>query len=171
MNKRLLKQQGRQNYVTPRHYLDFINHFVRLINEKRDELEEQQLHLNIGLQKLRDTEQNVKELQVNLAAIGKELETKNKQAEEKLKQMVEDQQIAEQKKKDSQELQIKLDQQNAEVNIKKEKAYAELANVEPMIAEAKSAVGSIKRQHLEELKTLARPPQAVVQTMVSMKFH
>jgi dynein heavy chain 1 len=48
MNKRLLKQQGRQNYVTPRHYLDFINHFVRLINEKRDELEEQQLHLNIG---------------------------------------------------------------------------------------------------------------------------
>jgi dynein heavy chain 1 len=109
----------------------------------------------------------VKELQINLATIGRELETKNKQAEEKLKQMVEDQQIAEMKKKDSQELQIKLDQQNAAVNVKKEKAYAELANVEPMIAEAKSAVGSIKKQHLEELKVLARPPQAVVMTMVN----
>ena len=102
MNKRLLKQQGRQNYVTPRHYLDFINHYVRLVNEKRDELEEQQLHLNIGLQKLRDTEQQVKDLQISLAQISKDLETKNKQAEEKLKQMVEDQQVAESRKKDSQ---------------------------------------------------------------------
>lgn len=85
---------------------DFIHHFVNMINEKRDELEEQQLHLNIGLQKLKDTETQVKDLQVSLAQKNKELESKNLLANEKLKQMVEDQQVAEQRKKDSQDLQV-----------------------------------------------------------------
>ena len=31
--------------ITPRHYLDFINHYANLFHEKRSELEEQQMHL------------------------------------------------------------------------------------------------------------------------------
>jgi len=113
-NKKLLKRQGRQNYLTPRHYLDFISHFTHLINDKRNELEEQQLHLNVGLQKLKDTEQQVKELQISLEQKNRELEAKNQMANQKLKQMVEDQQTAEARKKDSQVLQAKLDKQNAD---------------------------------------------------------
>eukprot|EP01117_Protostelium_nocturnum_P006264 TRINITY_DN2259_c0_g1_i6.p1 TRINITY_DN2259_c0_g1~~TRINITY_DN2259_c0_g1_i6.p1 ORF type:complete len:4259 (-),score=1954.67 TRINITY_DN2259_c0_g1_i6:110-12886(-) len=168
-NKQLLKQ-GKHNYLTPRHYLDFINHFVHLINEKREELEEQQLHLNIGLQKLRDTEQQVKELQQSLALKNKELEQKNVLANEKLKQMVEDQQIAEQKKKDSMELQAKLDTQNEEIKVRKAKAYEDLEKVEPAIEEAKEAVGGIKRQHLDEIKTLAKPPAPVQLAMEAVCF-
>jgi dynein heavy chain 1 len=36
---------------------------VKLFNEKRSDLEEQQLHLNIGLQKIRETVEQVEELQ------------------------------------------------------------------------------------------------------------
>lgn len=102
---------------------------MSLINEKRDELEEQQLHLNIGLQKLRDTEQQVKELQASLALKNKELESKNQLANEKLKQMVEDQQVAEQRKKDAQELQVKIDKQNADIQVRKAAAMADLSKV------------------------------------------
>lgn len=38
--------------ITPRHYLDFINHYADLFHEKRSELEEQQMHLNVGLRKI-----------------------------------------------------------------------------------------------------------------------
>ena len=41
--------------VTPRHYLDFINHYANLFHEKRSELEEQQMHLNVGLRKIKET--------------------------------------------------------------------------------------------------------------------
>lgn len=41
--------------ITPRHYLDFINHYADLFNEKRSELEEQQMHLNVGLRKIKET--------------------------------------------------------------------------------------------------------------------
>jgi len=168
-NKQLLKQ-GKHNYLTPRHYLDFINHFVHLIGEKRDELEEQQLHLNIGLQKLYDTEKQVKELQQSLATKNQELEAKNNLANEKLKQMVEDQQVAEQKKKDSTTLQTELDQQNSEIQVRKKKAYEDLEKVEPAIEEAKEAVGGIKRQHLDEIKTLAKPPAPVQLAMEAVCF-
>lgn len=95
--------------ITPRHYLDFINHYVstvmlllyawmklliilllqvKLFNEKRSDLEEQQLHLNVGLQKIRETVDQVEELQKSLSLKSQELEAKNALANQKLKQMV-----------------------------------------------------------------------------------
>lgn len=61
---------------------------MNLFNEKRSDLEEQQLHLNIGLQKIRDTVQQVEELQKSLSMKSEELEAKNSLANQKLKQMV-----------------------------------------------------------------------------------
>ena len=40
---------------------------VKLYNEKRQNLEEQQLHLNVGLQKIRETVEQVEELQASLS--------------------------------------------------------------------------------------------------------
>jgi len=61
---------------------------VKLFNEKRSDLEEQQLHLNIGLQKIRETVEQVEELQKSLSIKRNELEEKNNLANAKLKQMV-----------------------------------------------------------------------------------
>lgn len=87
-NVRLAKRGGQTTTITPRHFLDFINHYVQLFNEKRSELEEQQLHLNVGLQKIRETVEQVEELQKSLAQKGNELEAKNQAANAKLKEMV-----------------------------------------------------------------------------------
>lgn len=57
-------------------------------NEKRSDLEEQQLHLNVGLQKIRETVDQVEELQASLSIKKNELEQKNALANQKLKQMV-----------------------------------------------------------------------------------
>ena len=55
------RQMAKSNYVTPRHYLDLINHFVKLFTEKRQEIEELQSHLNMGLRILSETEEEVKQ--------------------------------------------------------------------------------------------------------------
>lgn len=47
--------------ITPRHYLDFINQYANLFNEKRSELEEQQMHLNVGLRKIKETVDQVQQ--------------------------------------------------------------------------------------------------------------
>lgn len=50
---------------------------MKLYNEKRSELEEQQLHLNVGLAKIRDTFNQVEELQKSLGAKRAQLREKD----------------------------------------------------------------------------------------------
>jgi dynein heavy chain 1 len=127
-NRRLAKRTGRINYLTPRHYLDFIKQFVSLLGQKHEELEEQQLHLNVGLQKLLDTQTQVTALQQSLNAKNKELEAKNLLSQEKLKQMLADQKIAEQKQVVASELKIKIEAQNIEIAGRKTRAEADLVS-------------------------------------------
>jgi dynein heavy chain 1 len=108
INQRLEKQQGRVTYLTPRHYLDFVAQYVRLFHEKREDLEEQQRHLNVGLEKLRDTVDKVRDLRVSLAQKKSQLEAKDAEANEKLQRMVADQREAETRKAASLEIQPNL---------------------------------------------------------------
>lgn len=79
--------------------------------------------------------------------------------------MVNDQQIAEEKKKEALELQKKLDIQNKEIEVQKVRAYADLEKAEPAILEAQNSVQDIKKSHLEELRALGKPPNAVRLTL------
>ncbi|OJA07948.1 hypothetical protein AZE42_05923 [Rhizopogon vesiculosus] len=168
INQRLSRRQGRYNYVTPRHYLDFINQYVRLFNEKRDELEEQQRHLHVGLDKLKDTVTQVEELRKSLAIKRSQLQAKDAEANEKLKRMVADQQEAEQKKTASIEIQAALVEQDKHIAQRRSVVMADLADAEPAVLEAQSAVSNIKRQHLQEVRTMANPPEAVKLAMESV---
>ncbi|CAH0551344.1 unnamed protein product [Brassicogethes aeneus] len=160
-NARLAKRGGRTMAITPRHYLDFIHHFVKLHNEKRSDLEEQQLHLNVGLSKIAETVEQVEEMQKSLAVKSQELQAKNEAANAKLKQMVKDQQEAEKKKVQSQEIQQQLAGQTIHIEQKRTEVMADLAQVEPAVIDAQTAVKSIKKQQLVEIRTMANPPAVV----------
>lgn len=141
---------------------------MKLFNEKRSDLEEQQLHLNVGLQKIRDTVQQVKDLQQSLAMKRQELEAKNALANQKLKQMVKDQQEAEKKRVTSTELQADLQKKTEIINTKKAQIMNELAEVEPALNDAKSAVKSIKKSNLDELRKLGNPPPVIKMALESV---
>ena len=158
---RLKKQQGRVNFLTPRHFLDFVAQFVRLSNEKREDLEEQQRHLNVGLEKLRDTVEKVRDLRASLAQKKAQLELKDAEANEKLQRMIADQREAEQRKATSLKIQADLDKQEEEVAKRKEVVNADLEKAEPAVLAAQESVSNIKRQHLTEVRSMANPPAGV----------
>ncbi|EAQ87359.1 dynein heavy chain [Chaetomium globosum CBS 148.51] len=160
-NAKLLKQQGKVTFLTPRHFLDFVAQYVKLYNEKREDLEEQQRHLNVGLEKLRDTVDKVRDLRVSLAEKKAQLEQKDAEANEKLQRMVADQREAEQRKNTSLEIQVALEKQEAEVASRKKIVLQDLARAEPAVEEAKASVSNIKRQHLTEVRSMSSPPQGV----------
>ncbi|KAI8974487.1 dynein heavy chain [Pilobolus umbonatus] len=168
INAKLSKRQGRYNYATPRHFLDFISHYVRLYNEKREDLEEQQRHLNVGLEKLKDTVIKVEELRKSLAIKKNQLEMKQNQANEKIRQMLADEKEAEQKKADSLKIKANLKIQNKEIEARRTVVDNDLANAEPAVKEAEQSVRSIKRQHLTEVRSMSNPPEAVKLTMESV---
>uniref|UniRef100_A0A1A8G9X4 Cytoplasmic dynein 1 heavy chain 1 n=2 Tax=Nothobranchius TaxID=28779 RepID=A0A1A8G9X4_9TELE len=160
-NSRLAKRGGHTMAITPRHYLDFINQYANLFNEKRSELEEQQMHLNVGLRKIKETVDQVEELRRDLRIKSQELEAKNAAANDKLKKMVKDQQEAEKKKVMSQEIQEAVYKQQEVIKDKQLSVKQDLDQVEPAVIEAQNAVKSIKKQHLVEVRSMANPPAAV----------
>ncbi|KAI4119433.1 MAG: hypothetical protein LQ345_000679 [Seirophora villosa] len=160
-NQRLEKQLGRVTYLTPRHFLDFVAQYVRLFREKREDLEEQQRHLNVGLEKLRDTVDKVKDLRASLAQKKSQLKAKDIEANEKLQGMIADQREAEQRKSTSLKIQAELEKQEEEVAKRKEVVTADLEKAEPAVLSAQESVRNIKRQQLNEVRSLPNPPAGV----------
>jgi len=160
-NQRLERQQGIVTHLTPRHYLDFVAQFVKLFHEKREDLEDQQRHLNVGLEKLRDTVDKVRDLRASLAQKQNQLEQKDAEANEKLQRMVADQREAETRKTASIEIQNALEKQEKEIATRKEIVLDDLARAEPAVIEAQRSVSNIKRQHLTEVRSMANPPSGV----------
>lgn len=99
-------------------------------------MEEQQLHLNVGLNKIAETVEQVEEMQKSLAVKSQELQAKNEAANAKLKQMFKDQQEAEKKKIQSQEIQVQLADQTVKIEEKRKFVMADLAQVEPAVLDA-----------------------------------
>ncbi|KAF2143585.1 uncharacterized protein K452DRAFT_224111 [Aplosporella prunicola CBS 121167] len=160
-NTRLQKQQNKKTYLTPRHFLDFVAQYVTLYQEKREDLEEQQRHLNVGLEKLRETVDKVRDLRASLAQKKSQLELKDAEANEKLQRMIADQREAEQRKTHSLEVQAALEKQEKEVAERREVVLNDLAHAEPAVLEAQKSVSNIKRQHLTEVRSMQNPPSGV----------
>ena len=161
----LLQEKGRTNHMTPRHFTDFILHFSKLFAEKREQLQEQQVHLNKGLNKLRQTEEDVQKMRESLATKNAELAQAGQDADVALEKMLKDQKEAEEKKSSSEKLSVEVKAQQEKIDARNEEATAELAEVEPAIQEAKTAVGGIKKTHLDEIRNLGKPPPAIQLTM------
>jgi dynein heavy chain 1 len=94
-NEMLQKAAMKYNFITPRDFLDFVNHFLIILDEKREEVLESKGHIEGGLQKLRETEEQVNGMQAELAKFEVELAERNKVAEETMTQMVKGQSEAE----------------------------------------------------------------------------
>ncbi|CAG8642437.1 14144_t:CDS:2, partial [Dentiscutata erythropus] len=147
INVKLNKCQGRYNYVTPCHYLDFITHYVRLFSEKRKELEEQQRHLNIGLNKLKE----INSLRNDMNIKFKELQKKEYEANELFKKSLDEQNDAEKRKKDLKEILLALEVQNEGIEERRIFLIDELAKIELAIEDAKKSVRGITKQQLIEI--------------------
>lgn len=164
-NAKLLRQQGKVTFLTPRHFLDFVAQYVKLYNEKREDLEEQQRHLNVGLDKLKDTVEKVEELRVSLAEKQKQLQAKSAEANEKLNQMLHDQKEAETQQQTSLQFKTKLTVQEEEIASRKQIVIQDLAKAEPAVEEAKKSVSNIKKQQLTEVRSMSAPPAGVRLTL------
>jgi len=106
-------------------------------------------------------------LRRSLASKNSQLKSKNAEANQKLRQMISDQQEAEAKQLASIEIQAALEKQDDYIRQRQEIVHEDLAQAEPAVLEALAAVGNIKKQHLAEVRSMANPPEAVKLAMES----
>jgi len=147
--------------LSPRDYLDFIKNFVKIVQEKRSKLEDEQLHINVGLGKLKNTEEVVEEMKLSLGMKEKELQSKELLANQKLQQMVNDQNVAEKRKIEAEKMNVEVTNQQEEISERGKAAESELGAAEPALLAAQESVKGIKKGQLDEIRGMARPPDNV----------
>jgi len=156
LNDKLAKNAKKFNYITPRDFLDFIKHFTNLLTEKNDELNEQQAHINKGLQKIIQTEKTVNELKQSLAVKEVELKKKEEETKIKFKQIQEDQQKAAKNKEEAEKKQAEIEVMKKNIDERAAKVNYELSTVVPKMEAAKQAIGNMSPKSVAALKALKK---------------
>ena len=154
-----------RTFLSPRDYLTLIQNFVSSLNKRRAEVEDEQLHVNAGLEKLRQTQENVADLKRSLGEKTAILKDKEALANEKLQQMVADQNVAEKRKVEAEAMSKNVREQQVEIDRRKEEAQRDLDEAEPALRSAQASVRGIKKRDLDEVRNLARPPVNVKLTL------
>lgn len=154
-----------RTYLCPRDYLALIQNFVSCVTSRREKVQDEQLHVNAGLDKLRQTQENVGELKTGLGIKTSELRKKEALANEKLQQMVADQNEAEKRKEEAEKMNVEVNKQQKEIDQRRDEAQRDLDEAEPALRSAQQTVRGIKKRDLDEVRNLARPPTNVKLTL------
>ena len=154
-----------RTFLSPRDYLALIHNFTSIVNREREKVEDEQLHVNAGLSKLKQTQENVAELKTGLAAKTIELREKETLANNKLQQMVADQNEAQKRKEEAEKMSVEVDRQQVAIAERKEKAQRELDEAEPALISAQNSVKGVKKKDLDELRNLKNPPKNIKLTL------
>lgn len=152
----------------PGKFVAFGKELLREKSGKETCLHEYQVHVTTGMDRLKETVLEVKNLKQGLSSRQKSLQEKEVLARDVLDKMLWEQNESERKKEASVEIEKCVKMQEEEISKRSVLVEADLATAEPAILEAQQGVQNIKKQHLTELRSMMNPPEAVKLTLESV---
>uniref|UniRef100_A0A8D2LCC4 Dynein axonemal heavy chain 10 n=1 Tax=Varanus komodoensis TaxID=61221 RepID=A0A8D2LCC4_VARKO len=160
-SKKFLQKLRRSNYVTPKNYLDFINTYSKLLEEKNLFILAQCKRLEGGLDKLKEATVQLDELNLKLAEQRIVLAEKSAACEALLQEIATNTAIAEEKKKLAVEKAIEIEEQNKIIAVEKREAETALAEAMPILEAAKLELQKLDKSDVTEIRSFAKPPKQV----------
>ncbi|KAG7377648.1 hypothetical protein PHYPSEUDO_011184 [Phytophthora pseudosyringae] len=156
-----LQSLRRYYYVTPTSYLELLNTFKKLLNNKRVEVMTMKQRYDNGLTKLMETAEQVEKMQVELEALQPLLKVATIETDALLETISREQKEAN-ATKDVVGAEEKLcNAQAAEANGIKESCEAELAEAIPALENAVKALQTLTKGDITEIKAMKKPPDGV----------
>ncbi|KAI5945034.1 Dynein heavy chain 10, axonemal [Manis javanica] len=173
-SKQFLQKLRRSNYVTPKNYLDFVNTYSKLLDEKTQYNVAQCKRLEGGLDKLKEATIQLDELNQKLAEQKIVLAEKSAACEALLEEIATNTGIAEEKKKLAEEKATEIEEQNKIIAVEKVEAETALAEVMPILEAAKLELQKLDKSDVTEIRSFAKPPkqvQTVCECILIMKGY
>nr|XP_034180267.1 dynein heavy chain 10, axonemal [Osmia lignaria] len=151
----------RRNYVTPKHYLDFINSYLNLLVETKDYINSQCDRLSGGIQKIAEASVTLNDLNEILAVQRVKVADQTKNCEQLLTSIGESTDIAMEKKKLSEEKRKEIEDQQKVINKEETEAKQVLAEAQPALDAARAALSELEKADITEIRSFATPPEPV----------
>ncbi|KAF2892470.1 hypothetical protein ILUMI_13689 [Ignelater luminosus] len=151
----------RKNYVTPKHYLDFINTYLKLLDEKNNYINAQCNRLMGGLIKIEEASGELEILNAKLA-VQKVIVTEATEACEVMLREIEAGTAAATYKKDVASLRSnEIEEQSKIIGLEQADAEEALSAAMPALEMARLALAELDKSDITEIRSFATPPEAV----------
>ncbi|KAA8593993.1 hypothetical protein FQN60_004827, partial [Etheostoma spectabile] len=157
----MVHESCRDHGATPRQYMAFLHVYTALFSRKQSQLTTRQQHLQAGVSKLNEAKALVDELKRRAAEQSALLKTKQQEADSALQEITTSMQNASDQKAEMEKIKGKMAQEMSKIEERKAKIDHELKEVQPLVDEAKRAVGNIKPEALSEIRSLRMPPDVI----------
>ncbi|XP_060518939.1 LOW QUALITY PROTEIN: dynein axonemal heavy chain 10 [Cylas formicarius] len=151
----------RKNYVTPKHYLDFISTYLRLLREKGRFIDGQCERLASGLGKIDEASAELAILNAKLAEQKIVVAEATRRCEIMLAE-IEAGTLAATNKKDVASLKsTEIEEQARVISVEQAEAEEALSAALPALETARLALSDLNKADITEIRSFATPPEAV----------
>ncbi|XP_017012255.3 cytoplasmic dynein 2 heavy chain 1 [Drosophila takahashii] len=142
-------------------YYQLIRSYFHMYSNAANEIDQRLSKLQMGVDKLASAHGLVDTLKSNAADQERALGEKRQLANEALEMISSTMRNANEQKSSMLELKQQTQKSSEQLKVRQREIQQELAEVEPILAEASNAVGQIKSEALSEIRSLRAPPEAV----------
>uniref|UniRef100_A0A8C4HQX9 AAA+ ATPase domain-containing protein n=1 Tax=Dicentrarchus labrax TaxID=13489 RepID=A0A8C4HQX9_DICLA len=165
MAERFYSELRRRYYTTPTSYLELINLYLSMLEEKRQQLVVARDRVKNGLTKLLETNELVDKMKVDLSALEPVLKQKSIDVDALMEKLSIDQESADEVRKV-----VKEDELLAKVKAEDTQAIADDAQRDldealPALEGANQALSSLDKADISEIKVFTKPPDLVMTVM------
>ncbi|XP_076584320.1 dynein axonemal heavy chain 6 [Chaetodon auriga] len=165
MAERFYSELRRRYYTTPTSYLELINLYLSMLEEKRQQLVFARDRVKNGLTKLLETNELVDKMKVDLSALEPVLKQKSIDVDALMEKLAIDQESADEVRKV-----VKEDEALAKVKAEDTQAMADDAQRDldealPALEGANQALNSLDKADISEIKVFTKPPDLVMTVM------
>nr|XP_057922299.1 dynein axonemal heavy chain 6 isoform X3 [Doryrhamphus excisus] len=165
MAERFYSELRRRYYTTPTSYLELINLYLSMLDDKRKQLVLARDRVKSGLMKLLETNDLVAKMKVDLSALEPLLKQKNIDVDALMEKLSVDQESADETRRV-----VKEEEAMAKVKAEDTQAIADdcqrdLNEALPALEGANQALNSLDKADISELKVFTKPPDLVMTVM------
>ncbi|CAH8521251.1 unnamed protein product [Heterobilharzia americana] len=146
---------------TPRHFTTLCSTYSRVEQSHRKKLESEAARLRSGLSTLKEARERVSDLKKHATEQGELLGQKQAEADKALEQISAAIQGAAEQRTEMERLRNQTADESKHLECRKLAIDSELAEIEPLVQQARAAVGSIKSEALSEIRALRAPPDII----------
>ncbi|KAI9203256.1 dynein heavy chain and region D6 of dynein motor-domain-containing protein [Polychytrium aggregatum] len=168
MAKKFYTALRRKYYTTPTSYLELINLYVAMLQEKRKELGASRDRLKNGLNKLQETNDLVANMQIELEQLGPVLKQSAQDVEVLMVKIAKDQETADGVRKVVSEEEAIVREKAIATEAIAAEAQKDLDEALPALQSAYKALEALDKKDIAELKVFTKPPDAVLMVMESI---
>ncbi|XP_071963333.1 dynein axonemal heavy chain 6-like [Antedon mediterranea] len=156
---------NRHFYTTPSSYLDLVQLYTKTLKETKQKFLDNKHRLSVGLYKLSEANKLVDTMQEELVTLGPKIEEKAKDTEVLLKQLKVDQAAVDQVREIVVKEETVMKHETQMVQDYADEAQRDLESVIPALQEAVTALDSLDKSDISEIRVYTNPPDLVMHVM------